>query len=208
MPSEIENEWLASAEACRILGISDRTLKRRIEAGDVESKLETLPRGGVRRVVRVTDRAGQSGDARGPSVRATNERETESVRANADERAGRAGQIERATRGPEVESGNVAAQQVERLEKEVEFLRGLVEQHQRAEAELRAALRETLKAMPRELTTGTSATPEAAQNRPQIAATSNTSTDAQAPVGLAAKAKGAASRRGPRAMWKLILGIR
>jgi hypothetical protein len=208
MKNENESEWLTSAEACRILGVSDRTLKRRIEAGVVESRLETLPRGGVRRVVRVTERAGQEQEASGPNVRATNERENGSVRDNADNRAGRAGQIERATRGPEVESAVVPTPQVERLEKEVDFLRGLVEQHQRAEAELRASLREVLRAMPRQLTEGTGAAPEAAQNRPQIAATSNTSTDAQAPAESPAKAKGAASRRGPRAMWKLLLGIR
>lgn len=35
---------------------------------------------------------------------------------------------------------------------EIRFLRGMVEQHQRSEAELRAALREALKAQPRQLT--------------------------------------------------------
>jgi hypothetical protein len=121
--------------------------------------------------VRATERAGQEKTAEGPNVRATNERKSETARASEEIRAGHAGQIERATRGPENESGNVATPQVERLEKEVEFLRGLVEGHQRAEAELRASLRAALSAMPKQLTEGTAgaaAAPPVAARTPEI----------------------------------------
>jgi hypothetical protein len=62
--------------------------------------------------------------------------------------------------------------------------------------------------MPRQLTEGTAATTETPQNRPQMAAPTNAATDAQAPAESPAKAKGAASRREPRPLWKLILGVK
>jgi hypothetical protein len=201
MTNENEGEWLTTAEACHVLGISDRTLKRRVEAGAIESRLEALPRGGVRRLVRATERAGQEKTAEGPNVRATNERKSETARASEEIRAGHAGQIERATRGPEVESGNVATPQVERLEKEVEFLRGLVEQHQRAEAELRASLRAALSAMPKQLTEGTPTAPESLRTPETLPAVVSPARGPQNP-------KRAASKGEPRPIWKLILGIR
>jgi hypothetical protein len=206
MTNENEGEWLTTADACHVLGISDRTLKRRVEAGAIESRLEALPRGGVRRLVRATNRAGQEKTAEGPNVRATNERKSETARASEEIRAGHAGQIERATRGPEVESGNVATPQVERLEKEVEFLRGLVEQHQRGEAELRAALREALRAMPKQLTEGTAAPPVALRTPEILPAVVSPVEREKAPkIG---SNRGARSDKEPRPLWKVMLGIR
>ena len=40
MTRQMAKEWQPMADACRILGISDRTLRRRIESGEIESQLE------------------------------------------------------------------------------------------------------------------------------------------------------------------------
>lgn len=34
------SKWCTMAEACQVLGISERTLRRRVQAGDLQSKVE------------------------------------------------------------------------------------------------------------------------------------------------------------------------
>jgi hypothetical protein len=188
-----DDEWLTVAQAAQIEGVSSRAIQRRAAAGRYQARRIETAKGEQWEINAATLKRAptQQGDDR--------DGKTDDTDANRD--------AQRDDRDPPTrESGNVATQQVERLEKEVEFLRGLVEQHQRAEAELRAALRETLKAMPRELTTGTNV--KAAQESPQIAAPTNAATDAQTPAESPKNAKGADSRREPRPLWKLLLGVK
>ncbi len=190
-----DDEWLNVAQAAQIEGVSSRAIQRRAAAGTYQARRIETPKG-------------EQWEINAASLKRTATQQHDDRDDSADDAdANRDAQRDDRDK-PTRESGNAATQQVQRLEKEVDFLRGLVEQHQRAEAELRAALRETLRAMPRELTTGTSVAPEVAQVRPQIAAPSNTSTDAQTPAESPAKAKGAASRREPRPLWKLLLGVK
>ncbi len=96
--------------------------------------------------------------------------------------------------------------QVERLEKEVEFLRAAVEQHQRGEAELRAALREALRAMPKAITEGTPNAPESLRAPETLpAVVSRVERDKAPKIGLN---RGARSDKEPRPLWKVMLGIR
>jgi hypothetical protein len=190
-----DDKWLTVAQAAHIEGVSSRAIQRRAAAGTYQAR-------------RIETAKGEQWEINAATLKGTPTQQGDDRDGKADDAdANRDAQRDDRDQ-PTRESGNVATQQVERLEKEVDFLRGLVEQHQRAEAELRAALRETLKARPRELTTGTGEAPEVAQIRPQIAAPTNAATDAQTPAGTPAKAKSAASRREPRPLWKLILGVK
>lgn len=90
---------------------------------------------------------------------------------------------------------------------EVRFLRGLVEQRDRDAAELRAALREALKAQPRQLE-APSAQPETVQERAQIATPTNTASPTPEAVKAPQNAEGAAPMKEPRPLWKVVLGIR
>lgn len=207
MSHETGGNWLSIAQACQLFGVSDRTVKRRIEAGEIQSKLENLPRGGVRRLVLVDEREGHARDktardvrdTEGTRARDTSERETQTVRDKTDERAGRAGQTERDTRGTNGEVELLHAT-VERDREEIQFLRGLVEQRDRDAAELRAALREALKAMPKALPEGTAPTP---QSPVATAISPDEPTHASA-----VKVAQIAVNRDARPLWKVVLGIR
>jgi hypothetical protein len=166
---ETGGNWLSIAQACQLFGVSDRTVKRRIEAGEIKSKLENLPRGGVRRLVLVDEREGHERDktardvrdTKGTSARDTSKRETQTARDKTDERAGRAGQTERDTRGTNGEVELLRAT-VERDREEIAFLRNVVEAQQRDAAELRQSLKKALEIAPRQLMQGNA--PDAARN--------------------------------------------
>ena len=95
------------------------------------------------------------------------------------------------------------ADEIARQREEIIFLRGLVEQHQRSEAELRASLRAALSAMPKQLTAGDAATPPSASVQ--------TDTAAGAPSVIkqpGQREAGATSMKKPRPLWRAILGLR
>lgn len=101
---------------------------------------------------------------------------------------------------------NYATRYMEQLERENAFLRAAVEQHQRSEAELRAALREALRAMPRQLPANT---PETAPAAPEQVHPANTLPTPKAAPEAAQNVKaGATPTKEPRPLWKVILGIR
>ena len=88
---------------------------------------------------------------------------------------------------------------VDQLRTENAFLRGAVEQHQRSEAELRAALRKALEAMPKQLTGNSDEVDvrDATQTRPASETRMDAPPQSQQPA-----------RREPRPLWKLLLGLR
>lgn len=100
-----------------------------------------------------------------------------------------------------------AARYVAQIEAENAFLRAAVEQHQRSEAELRATLREALKAQPRQLEQGNVAA-ETATERAQIVTPTNTASPTPEAVKPPQNATGAAPMKEPRPLWKVVLGIR
>jgi hypothetical protein len=142
-----DDEWLTVAQAAQIEGVSSRAIQRRAAAGKYQARRMETPKGEQWEINAATLKRSptQQRDDKADDTDANRDRQ----RDNGD--------------APTRASGNVASQQVERLEKEVEFLRGLVEGHQRSEAELRAALREALRAMPKAITEGTAAPPVAAR---------------------------------------------
>lgn len=198
-PDVSRSNVLTVAEAAEILRVSPRSVQRRCQSGKLKAQRVEAEFGEQWQVDRqaVENAVGRA---------TTPQRQVEAPSSDAPTTQRPTGAATSATVAA-VGSGNVATSQVERLEKEVDFLRGLVEQHQRAEAELRAALRETLKAMPRELTTGTPQR-ETAQEESQIVMPDNTAMEVQTSAKSLVNAKSAAPRREPRSIWKLILGIR
>ncbi len=118
-------------EAARLLGVSLRTVQRRVKDGNLNS----IERDGARLVClepdattdATRDATMRDNDATPRQIDAT-QRDTAQARSTPD----------------------VAASLAQSRE-EILFLRALVEQHQRSEAELRAALRKALDAMPKAL---------------------------------------------------------
>ncbi len=140
-PSEqaATDEPVSLLEASRVLGVSLRTVQRRIKAGD----LETIERDGERMVilplatVAATRPATTTRDAATAPQPVTTEQATTTGTATSD-----------ATEAARLR------EDLEREREQVKFLRGLVEAHQRSEAELRQTLREALRLSARALPEG------------------------------------------------------
>lgn len=150
-------EWAPIDKAARALGVSARTLKRRVALGVVTSKLEkgrrlvAVPAGSVP----IGTLVPQNGTV-GPVTKGQTE--------------GQQGQVSQGHAGTEGPNGlALLVEQRDRDRAEIAFLRGIVEQHQRSEAELRQSLREALRAMPKAITAGqhSPSSVENAQNGPQ-----------------------------------------
>ncbi len=152
--------WLSVAAFATARGCSIRTVKRWIESGEVATRKD-----GARRFVRPLGEGTQS-DTQGtrqkghaPEVVSL----LRSVHAQSQGHKGHAQGTQRDTEGTlpvSLSLMNASEREVQLradLERERElngFLRGLIEGHQRSEAELRAALREALKIAPRQLSAG------------------------------------------------------
>lgn len=135
------SDWVSTSAAAAALGVSERTILRRAQAGKLESRKETTARGVV--VVVSLDNGQVPTGADTQNTLKTPQIASE-VPTGADG----------ADRGADT---NLTTH----LAEENRFLRGVIEQLQRDGAETRAALREALKA-PRQLTSGTTQTsPEA-----------------------------------------------
>ena len=165
MPNE--TQWLTTADAAKRLNVSSRTVRRRCEAGTLAARFVA----GVWEVsadaighadtdaAKVTDsRTRTDGHAAKQSdsdLNASADTRTQ----NADSRTSSDGHADTDTRTVgqprgHSETGDLTARLIEQLERENKRLAEANEQHQRAEAELRAALREALRAMPKQLTAG------------------------------------------------------
>jgi excisionase family DNA binding protein len=120
--------------AAKRLGVSVRTVQRRLDSG----VLRSLERDGRRLVLIESDAIERATTRHGVAT----QRDTVSRHV--------------ATRDTTKGEGATALliEQRERDRAEITFLRGLVEQHQRSEAELRTSLREALRAMPKQITAG------------------------------------------------------
>ncbi len=185
---------LTVAEAAQLLGISPRSIQRRCREGKFPAR-------------RVESEFGEQWEIeRAPVEKAATDR---ARRARQEQRQANDTPTTEGTTEPRhvaPQTGNVAgdfaARYVEQIETENRFLRAAVEQHQRAEAELRAALRKALEAQPRELTAGM------AQDAPKSGAATDTATIAQNPTERPANPSRAALKAEPRPLWKVILGIR
>ena len=179
--STCQREGVSLLEAARVMGVSEKTLRRKIHAGEVEGEKVALDGGGLawRVYLSATDtqtatvpvivpegsetRAGHSIDRAGsatdtkvtvPVIETTvpepNVTETVAQRTNATEvTETRAGSVpEPQMTVPEVVPDISRA---EEMREEIKFLRGVIEAQNRDAAELRAALRTALAAMPKAL---------------------------------------------------------
>jgi hypothetical protein len=192
-------QWRTVAQVAQLLGITPRAIQRRCQAGKYVTRRVDTPKGEAWEIDAASIETTATGTANATAT--DHERQAEPF----GERT--ANQGERSANDSQSQP-DFAARYIAQIEAENRFLKLQIEEGNRNAAELRAALRKAIDAQPRQLTTGTSAAPEVAQIRPQIAATSNTSTDAQTPAESPGKAKGAASRREPRPLWKLLLGVK
>jgi hypothetical protein len=169
--------WLGVSEAAALESITTRAIQRRAAAGKYEArKVETAK--------------GEQWEIKASSLKGT-----ATPTATDRPEPKRDPDPERRDHSPDSDRDR---RDRERLESEVLFLRGLIEQRDRDAAELRAALREALRLMPKELgegkPTATDPTPTATQAAPTVSD----------PVKPASNAR----KREVRPFWKLFLGIR
>ncbi len=163
--SEPAEEWLTVSQAAARLGISEKTLLRRIRRGELEAHKEPLPNGGSAwRVHLNTEQDApepEGTDKRAEEARAGTGQDTK------DSEKDSAPVVSFARAGSGQDSGQDTL--TAHLLEENRFLRGVVEQQQRDAAELRQALREALKLQTRAL-------PSPAESAPSVAAGEETPT--------------------------------
>jgi hypothetical protein len=203
------------SQAAAALGMSEKTLRKRIHAGEVEGEKVSLEGGGVAWTVYLHSSA--------PEVVPEAERNFTATRAgsskhrNGSAPEGESTAPEPKTTVPEAERQNAPEVTVTRagsapegdfiahLQSENTFLRGLIEQRDRDAAELRAVMREMSKAMPKALAArDDTSTHVAARNEPQAAELGRTTETTQGRE----KAPESGTAREARPLWKLILGMR
>lgn len=200
------SDWLSVAEAAAALKVSERTARRRCEAGKLAARLVTTENGRQWRV----DPAAVQSTLSAPAADASDSQSTLGVAIAAD-RCGQAADIsdslrtasdstlaaradsvtEAAAIGAATAADGAQSTLVAHLQAEVLFLRGALEQRDRDAAELRAALREALRAMPKALgqstsegaTDATGGTPPEAVKSPQsVQSTLDGQTPATPPI--------------------------
>lgn len=158
--SDSPGEWVSVADFAKARGCSIRTVKRWIENGDVETRKD-----GARRFVRSIEE-GHSEGTQGTQPKGHALEGVSLSRSIRAQKEGHTGHDE-GTRLVSLSSEREVQLRAD-LERERELNRRfleLIEGHQRAEAELRATIREMAKAQPKQLTQGSATTPEnGAQN--------------------------------------------
>jgi excisionase family DNA binding protein len=164
--SEPQNDYLTVSQAAARLGVSERTLLKRIKGGEIEAEKRPVKGGGMAwRVLLNPDRAGSTTEAEWKNEPEARRKSFESESASEWKRTGTGTETAPEVSEPRAGSGT-EARLVERLESEVVFLRSMLEARERDAAELRAALRSALNAMPKAITAGNESTPiEASQAR-------------------------------------------
>lgn len=143
-------EYLTVSQAAARLGISERTVQRRCKRGQLSARLETTPDGTQWLIDPATLPTGDATTAdkvptlenqQKPAIQVQNESSQPPTNATGADTADK------------VPTGD-AIELLEHLRDENKFLRTLIEQRDRDAAELRAALRKALEAMPKALTNG------------------------------------------------------
>lgn len=180
-------QWRTVAEVARLEGLTVRAVQRRCQAGKYTTRRVAGEKGEVWEIALPSSSVSASATAN----------ESEPLRESFAHRSPNEGEPREGTTGREKE-----------LREEVLFLRGLVEQHQRSEAELRAALREALKAMPRQLPNVAEAVSEEAPKASAGKAPPTAPEAVESPLTALQTSTGTTPQREPRPLWKVVLGIR
>lgn len=168
-----EPEYVTVSQAAARLGISERTLRKRIKAGEVEAEKRPLGGGGVAWHVHILpERAGSEPEARRKSF----ESENASERKRAGSGTENAPEVSEPRAGSEPEADLVAQLKEENafLRSQIDAWRLQAEAANRTASETSAALRKALDAMPKALASGSTpdagtATRENAPREPQNA---------------------------------------
>ena len=238
-----DDKTVSVTQAAAMFGVSEKTIRRRIKAGELIAHKEPLNGGGIgwrvlldsamdtvsdvemdTRRNRTGQRSGQGDGQTHAHTTGTTDKAMDVPNKGVDSSVARAGTgtdraMDNGVDGsapsfiPFTDDKKLSdrdADEIARQREEIIFLRGLVEQHQRSEAELRASLREALRAMPKQLTAAPAATPTEASTpttpkasgAQQIASANNT------PTGAASDATPAKSgKRKARPLWRAMLGL-
>lgn len=158
---ESANTWISCAAAAVVFGVSERTIWRRARAGQLTGRKVSSERGGLVWEIEV-DATGQPTSQTDRPTSIPTEQPTGQnaaaaaidVQTDRPKPTDRPAKTERPTDKPTDHAPDFAARYMEHLEKENEFLRRALEGAQQSEAMTKAALREALKAMPKQLTRG------------------------------------------------------
>ena len=144
-------EWVSVARFASLEGISPKTVWRRAKSGQLEARKVAGGRGGFVWEIALNP-TGQPTDRPDKTDRTPSGQSEGDKPVLRSEPTGQPDKTERPTdRTATGQTDEVTARLLAHLERENAFLRASVEQHQRSEAELRAALREALKIAPRQL---------------------------------------------------------
>lgn len=206
------HEWLSVSQAAARAGVSEKTLRKRIAKGEVTAERETLPTGGW--AWRVDANHLETSNRFQPREGSAKERLEGVAEAAGVDLPIVANRVAELPSGPipSVPSGADAARECELLREALQRerenadqWRAQVEAANRDAAEMRAALREALRAMPKAIAAPDMSThlgsSQDAQQRDQSGETGKAT---QAPeIGAQSQAG-----REMRPLWKVILGIR
>jgi len=204
--SEPQSEYLTVSQAAARLGVSERTLLKRIKSGEVQAEKRPLDGGGVAwRVQLSPDRAGSEMESAPEARRNPFERESASERKRAGSEMETAPEVSdtRAGTAPEAHLLDYLRTENEYLKSQVDAWRLQAEAANRTAAETSAALRKALDAMPKALASGSTA--DAAktlrENAPQAAQSNQVSQTTPVPI------IGAVGRSGARVLrpWQRVI---
>lgn len=225
--SEIKSStrWLTVSQAAAQLEVSERAIQRRCKNGKLRARLTPTPTGqqweidadAIKKPVGRGDDSPDTSDRDDTQRRDTYDRNDAETTQTTEETT-----LPTATAPtPTTETtprddspdtfanSDLAAKYVAQLETENRFLRGAVEARDRDAAELRAALRKALEAMPKQITSGESSSTRLSDESADNEAKRYTENEPPTKTTLATKnGLQRPARREMRPLWMVVLGIR
>jgi uncharacterized protein YicC (UPF0701 family) len=204
--------WLTVAEAATQIGISERAIQRRCKSGKLRSRLIATPTGQQWEIdpTELEENTKPSGDS--PDRDDTQRRDTNDAETTQTTEVTTLPTAIAPTPTTETtlrDDKDLAAKYVAQLETENRFLRAAVEARDRDAAELRAALRKALEAMPKQITSSEGSSPRLIDENAQDQDKRDTKSEPPTET-ISASKNGVQrpARREPRPLWKVILGMR
>jgi hypothetical protein len=150
-------QWLAVAEVADLLGVTPRTIQKRCKAGKLDARSVKTPTGDQWEINGASVEGGRTEATNEAANRATN---SDEQAANSSQPQGDGNREQGA--GRDDASPDFRAKYIAQIEDENRFLKLQLEAAMQSEAQTKAALREALRAMPKQLEAGTPEPPEAA----------------------------------------------
>ena len=191
------NEWITVVQAARLLNLTPRAVQKRCQTGKYTTRRVRTPKGEAWEIFHASLSVS-------PNLIEWHDEPRESQAINqAELGAPISANLSELVRSVPVQEWK---EREAELKEEIHFLRGLVEGHQRSEAELRAALREALKAMPKALDLGTQTVSEPPVKEVEVVVAAKPTELVKPSVFISER--GAQPVKEVRPLWKLILGVR